>query len=501
MSTNAKQPRKRRRPVGVPTALVIVLIAIAIVMGGLLGFVVARRTAPTDDRLARANERIIELENTLNLIGFPVDGNPEEFIFDDSAQSNGAADLAGEPESAGSETEAWTEEDTLLNGTLDENADPVVVAEFDGGQLLSTEVIPEFNDQLTTQVFDGYNADEVADSVLQTVLSDMAGQKLIAMKAAELGLDQITDADLQAINAEADAEYKNQIRYYTAFVSQEGATPEALEAAAETYMRNETGVTRERIVEELKQKLPARKYREHVVKDIDISDEEIQAYYAERLAEQKSAFDEFPETYENAHNDGETLLYNPEGYRAVLDLLIPFEAQEDADHAAAHYSELESLDPLNATDATRIQAIEAELDPMYKPLEEKANQIAERLQAGESFADLMAQYGADPLMAAEPLRSQGYYISDHSFLFSTEFIQGSMILEAPGQVSAPLRSPSGVHLTLYLRDVTPGEVPLDQVRDALKAEALKARQDAYYEEQLSAMLEEAHVKYYPERLQ
>ena len=234
MSTNAKQPRKRRRPSGVPTALVIVLIAIAIVMGGLLGFVVARRTAPADDRLARANERIIELENTLNLIGFPVDGNPEEFIFDDSAQSNGAADLAGEPESAGSETEAWTEEDTLLNGTLDENADPVVVAEFDGGQLLSTEVIPEFNDQLTTQVFDGYNADEVADSVLQTVLSDMAGQKLIAMKAAELGLDQITDADLQAINAEADAEYKNQIRYYTAFA------PDAYDPATGLFFQQDT---------------------------------------------------------------------------------------------------------------------------------------------------------------------------------------------------------------------------------------------------------------------
>ena len=501
MSNQANRNKRRRRPSGVPTALVILLLVIAVVMGGLLGFVVARRTTPADDRLERANERIIELENTLNLIGFPMDEDPEAWIFDDSAQSNGAEDLAGTPADDGAEGDLWTEDETLLTGTLDEGGEPVVVAEFDGGQLLSTEVIPEFNDQLTTQVFAGYSADEVSDSVLQTVLSDMAGQKIIAQKAKELGLDAVTDEDLKAIDEQAQAEYKRQIGYYTAFVDQQGASQQVIDAAAEAYMRDEAHVTVESIAETLKRELPAKKFYDYVVKDITVTDEELQQYYDERLAEQKAAFDAFPEEYENAHIDGETLLYNPEGYRAVRNLLLAFGSQDEADRAAALYEQLEPLDPLSAEDANAIQTLEAELNPLYQALEARAGEIAEKLQAGESFIDLLDQYGADARMSTEPLRSQGYFISDHSFLYSTEFIQGSMMLEEPGQVSSSLRSPAGLHLVEYLNDVAPGEVPLDQVRDALRDEALKARQDAYYQEQVNALLEAANVRYYPERLQ
>ena len=53
----------------------------------------------------------------------------------------------------------------------------------------------------------------------------------------------------------------------------------------------------------------------------------------------------------------------------------------------------------------------------------------------------------------------------------------------------------------YLKDVAPGEVPLEQVSDAVKALALEEKQEEYYDEQISAMLEEANVRYYPERLQ
>jgi hypothetical protein len=52
----------------------------------------------------------------------------------------------------------------------------------------------------------------------------------------------------------------------------------------------------------------------------------------------------------------------------------------------------------------------------------------------------------------------------------------------------------------YIGDVTPGEVPLAEVSDAVAAEALKQKQNEYYEQQRDALLEAAQVKYYPERL-
>lgn len=75
-----------------------------------------------------------------------------------------------------------------------------------------------------------------------------------------------------------------------------------------------------------------------------------------------------------------------------------------------------------------------------------------------------------------------------------------MMLEQPGQVSSPLRSAFGVHLVQYIGDVTPGAVPLDEVRDAVAADALKQKQAEYYDQQRQELLAAANVKYYPERL-
>ena len=66
---------------------------------------------------------------------------------------------------------------------------------------------------------------------------------------------------------------------------------------------------------------------------------------------------------------------------------------------------------------------------------------------------------------------------------------------------SPLRSASGLHLVEYLRDVVPGEVALDDVYDAMKAETLQAAQDIAYEEHITNLLDAANVKFYPERLQ
>ena len=501
MSNNAKQTKRRRRGGGVPTALVVGLLVIAIMMGGLLGFALARHTNPADDRLQKANERIIELENTLSLIGFPEGGDPEAFAFDDAAYAaNPAEDLAGTQAEAESE-DVWTEDESLLTGMLTDSGDPVVVAEFDGGQLLSTEVIPVFNDHLTTQIFSGYSADEVSDSVLQDVLTELTSQKLIAAKAAELGLDQVTDEERASVQAEATRRYNEQIGYFTAFVDKEGLTPDQIQAAAEKYMREEAHITEETLAAELLTELPAEKYYAHVTGDVTVSDADVQALYDERLAEQRAAFTEYPEEFEFAHSEGELVLYNLDGYRAVQNLQLSFASEADAARAQALTDQLDRLDPMKDADAEQIKALEAELDPLYAPLEATAQEIADKLQAGENFATLMDQYGADAQMAKGALRDTGYYISDHSFLFSTEFIQGSMILDHPGQVSSPLRSGSGLHLVKYLKDVAPGEVSLEDVRDAVEAEALKAKRDAAYEEHVAALLDQSNVRYYPERLQ
>lgn len=486
MTEHKGDARRKRRRRGVPVMLTIVLIIIALLMGGLAGFVVARRTDTHVYALQAANDRVTELENTLTLIGYPLgdDVDPQQWLYDNTANNSALADLTDAGWDEG-EDDLWSD-DSLLSATLPEDAEPVVVAEWAGGQLLSSEVIPEYNDQLTTLIFAGHDANEVAEATLKRVLESLAGDKIIAARAAELGLTELTQEELERIDREASESYEAQLADYIALVGEGQSREEAAQGLAK-----ESGVTPESVAEAMKQNLWNQKFYDHLVKDVTVTDDEVQAHYDALVARQKETFAAYPEEFEYDHQTGALIAFHPDGYRAVRDILIAFEG-EDAGTAASLTEQLElgEADP----------AVREQLDKLYAPLEEKAKKAQQKLADGAAFTDLMDEYGCDAALKEEPLRSEGYYISDHSYVNSVEYVEGSMMLEQPGQVSPPLRSVFGVHLTEYIADVAPGPVPLDAIRDAVAADALKEKQAAYYDQQRQALLEAAQVKYYPERL-
>ena len=482
--------RRRRRKPGVPTSLVIVLIIMALLMGGLAGYAVARKTNPYLHELQAQKDRVMELENTLTLIGYPVDEDvdPDQWLYDNNLEENALAELTGDTWDDATDADVWSDE-TLLDGTLPEDGEPVVVAEFDGGELMSTEVVPAYNDQLTNAIFSGQSADEVAEDTLNQVLTQLAGDKIIAARAKELGLTELSADDLAQIDAKAAENYERQLSDYMAFV---GETDR--DAAVKQLADN--GITQETITEQLKQNWWSQKYYDHTVKDVTVTDEDVQARYDALLAEQQADFDATPENFEYAHLTGRAIVYRPEGYRSVRDVLIPFESEEDAAKAADLLEDLEMIDE----DPDALAETKKALDALFAPLEAKAAEAQQKLTDGAGFADLMNEYGTSDALKDEPLRSEGFYITDTSFVNSAEFVEGAMMLEQPGQVSSPLRSQYGIHLVEYVAELTPGAVPLDQVRDAVAADALSAKQAEYYDQQRKTLLEQAHVKYYPERL-
>ncbi len=485
-----RAPRRRRKKPGVPTALVIVLIIMALLMGALAGYAVARKTNPYLHELQAQKDRVTELENTLTLIGYPVDGDtdPEQWLYDRNPEEDALAALNGESWEQADDDDVWGGE-SLLDGTLPEDGEPVVVAEFDGGELMSTEVVPAYNDQLTNAIFAGHDADAVAEDTLKRVLEQLAGDKIIAMQAQELGLTELTDEDLNQIDAQAAESYERQLSDYIAFVGEDDR-----DAAAKAL--EEGGVTLASVTEQIKQNWWTRKYYDYTVKDVTVTDEEVQARYDALLNEQKADFDATPENFEYAHQTGRAVVYRPAGYRAVRDILIGFDSPEDAAKAADLLEDLEMIDEDEGALAQTQQA----LNDLYAPLEAKAAEAQQKLADGASFESLMDEYGTSDALKTEPLRSEGFYIADDSFVNSAEFVQGAMMLEQPEQVSSPLRSAHGVHLVQYIGDVTPGEVPLDEAREAVAADALAEKQVAYYDQQRKTLLDEAHVKYYPERL-
>ena len=150
------------------------------------------------------------------------------------------------------------------------------------------------------------------------------------------------------------------------------------------------------------------------------------------------------------------------------------------------------LDP-----ATETGAAEASMESLYAPLEAQAAEIMARLEAGEDFETLLSAFGQDPVMQ-DP--ESCYYVSADTELWSREFMEAALALRAPGDISAPTRSPGGVHILRYVEAVSEGKVPLAEIRDTLAARTLAKLRDDIYQAQLTDWAEELHVVYYPERL-
>ena len=497
-ASKAGAKKRRRRVRGVPGALVAVLVVCSLFLGGLFGYAAANRTNTYRQQLDSANARIAELENTMTMIGFSGQSDDaDQWVFDDSGIEDEFNDMTGATPDNG---DAFWGDEGLQSGMLDlGDSEPVVVAEFKGGTVMSNEVVEPYNNALAMQVFSYSDADDVSGDVLSQVLGELVADKVLYQHAEELGLTELSDEDKNEIQLTAQETYDQQREFYRTSVDTSGMTQEEADAAVEAYMKDEVGITLEGLVEENTKDYWIQKLFAKVCENVTVTDEALQAAYDSLLASQKELFESSSEEYEYAALVGDPIAYNLPGYRRVRHILLAFDSTETESQATDLTEQIALLDP--EKDAEQIAALQAQLDALYTDLDAKAQEILDQLAAGTSFDDLLEQYGQDEAMMFEPTKTTGYYISNSSTQWASEFVEGCMMLEEPGQVSTPIHTVSGVHLIQYVADVPAGEVPLSEIQDALSEQVLEDLQEAAYNDQIAQWIADADAKYYPERLQ
>ena len=79
-------------------------------------------------------------------------------------------------------------------------------------------------------------------------------------------------------------------------------------------------------------------------------------------------------------------------------------------------------------------------------------------------------------------------------------IDAAFALTNPGDISEPFRMNGGVCIIEYLGEVTPGEISIDTMYDTISQEALEYARAEAYEAQVNKWIDEAEIKYYPERM-
>ena len=371
-------------------------------------------------------------------------------------------------------------------------ADEDAAAEFKGGIVTVGEARAEYEYRAYYYSSFGSDAEDYSDIIKREVLESLVEDAILRQKAEEYGLYELTQDDLDAIEAQARSSFEDTVSYYMAYRVQEGKTDEEIRQETIDYLAGED-YTLDSVVKALTNQTWRDRLYAYVTRDLALTDDALEQFYQNELTSEKLTYSADPLEYEYARMDGSPVLWNPEGYRRIKALLIGF-APEDQERLADLLIDLE-----NAGSDEERGSVQAEIDALYAALNPMVAEVQSRIQAGEDFMQLIDAYSADAASTTEPTRSEGYYVSAASQVYVDEFRDAAMSLVNPGDISGPVRSDLGIYLIRYEADVTPGPVPFEQVRELLSESALEGQRDQLYNETVERWLQEAEIVYYPER--
>lgn len=404
-----------------------------------------------------------------------------------------------------------------------------VVATYDGGEITAAEVWGDFYSVYNeTSYMYSYFGMQLTEEDIRYMIEDVLTQH-VRMEVTAAHFDQensLSDEELQQLAEDAQAEY--QLNLESALEAATGDTQEARNEAARVLVYR-VGMDYDSLYNNAVLEAKQTAMEENLRAEISaLEDAELQAAYDEKVSEQQESFTDGSSFETAMTGEDEIICWMPDGYRTVKHILLKPEDELLNAYSNA-VSELESA-------RTDLESLEAELDAANDGVEEEGERSAEeiqqeidaieetmpdreqvvadaaqaclddvgeiteeiyqRLDAGESFDDLIAEYGEDPGMQSEPTMSRGYYVSSASTNWETNFRDAAMALNQVGEYTEePVVSGSGVHIIEYTADVLGGEVPLEDVREALYAETLTAAQEEHCQEEVDGWVEAANPVY------
>ncbi len=309
----------------------------------------------------------------------------------------------------------------------------------------------------------GYSTETAEDieTYQDYLLDSLISSEVKAYKAREAGLT-LTDEEQTQAQKDADAEFDEFYQQFADAAKNSGATDVnayANKLLTDTLSSNRTSIRKlkEDFLSSAIDSLLVSKHKEQLLADVTPTAEEIKTMYDEELAKQEALFGATPSsyfTYETYSLYGYTAmpLYIPEGFFYVRNILV--------------------------SDETLAGEIKAKLD------------------AGEDFETLLAEYNEDSGMESETY-ADGYIVGEGSSL-DEAFLKAALLLKKEGDVSEPTKSSYGYHIIKRMGDVPAGPIDYEKLQESFAAYATSLFKAEYYAELVNGWMAEDIVTRYPE---
>ena len=382
--------------------------------------------------------------------------------------------------------------------------------------------IRENNEKLQSYLSDilsssGSSDDETQHIARMYAMSYMLQEAMLSEKLAS-----IDSAEAEAARQQAKEDWENVISQFMAQMS--GITGESSEedktaarADALNYIETNYGYTEEKFIED---QMYGAVYNIIIDElktsrtDLAATDEEIQAAYDDTVKEEMEYLGNDAVTYEMYQNYyGYSFHYIPEGYRGITHILLKvdqelldkwtdlsarLEESRESDETTAEDSDAEPAEetgePAETEEPVTEEMVEAARQAILDSQKETLDEIKSRLEKGDSFESLIAEFGTDPGMQTEDNLKNGYSIHPDSIIYDSNFTKAAAALEKVGDISDPVITQFGIHILYYLRDIPAGPLDMsDEEKEELRSQIEEERISLAFSEYYDQWLENADI--------
>lgn len=317
---------------------------------------------------------------------------------------------------------------------------------------------------------------------------------IVNQKIKEMGLDQFTEDEKNAFLLDAQAQWDAAIDEYVSYYlaeDTEEARAQAKQDAEAFY--GAYGYSVEVLYDDMLLNESFSRLIEYMTStgDVTVTDEEVVQAFMEYARMDEEYFKGQVPTYEYyTQYSGYQALYVPEGYRGITHILL----QVDEELLTQYQTLSAQLEEEGAT--VTQEDVDAALQAVLASRQEDIDAIYSRLENGESFEALIAEFGTDPGMQDAQYLAEGYQVHKESIVYDPVFTAAAFSekMLKPGDVSDPVVGSYGIHILCYLRDIPAGVVELtDDMKAQLYESMVMDKQNAVVMAQMEAWVAESVV--------